>query len=166
MATGGRRDPRLCKEMNGGAGSPPPVISPCSGKASQFLPGKLCAIPQKSGLNKWGSSMPCSALGCAVLIRTYFQAGSNQFLRGWAEQNRFRQTLGATLSLIRLSAAVAGARRGALRGCGRHLLGRPERGVMNAPRLLVLPESLITANWEGQFKQAQRSRCAGSVTWV
>lgn len=54
VVTGGRRDPRLTREMDGGAGFPQLVISPCSGKAERFLPGKLCAIPQKSGLNKWG----------------------------------------------------------------------------------------------------------------
>lgn len=32
--------------------------------------------------------------------------------------------------------------------------------------LLILTESLISANWEGQFKQAQRSGCHTSVTWV
>lgn len=54
VVTGGRRDPRLTREMDGGAGFPQLIISPCSGKAERFLPGKLCAIPQKSGLNKWG----------------------------------------------------------------------------------------------------------------
>lgn len=41
----------------GGIAFPPLVISPRSGKAQQFRPGKLCAIPQKKWINKWGSSM-------------------------------------------------------------------------------------------------------------
>lgn len=32
--------------------------------------------------------------------------------------------------------------------------------------LLILTEWLISANWEGQFKQAQKSGCHTSVTWV
>lgn len=44
--------------------------------------------------------------------------------------------------------------------------GRGLPGLMNALCLLIFTESLITANWEGQFKQAQRSSCRGSVTWV
>lgn len=37
---------------------------------------------------------------------------------------------------------------------------------MNALCLLIFTESLITANWEGQFKQAQRSSCAERAVGV
>ena len=39
-------------------------------------------------------------------------------------------------------------------------------GQLDTLCLLILIESLISANWEGQFKQAQRSGCHTSVTWV
>lgn len=39
-------------------------------------------------------------------------------------------------------------------------------GWLGTPCLLILTEWLISANWEGQFKQAQRSGCHTSVTWV
>lgn len=47
-------------------------------------------------------------------------------------------------------------------GGGRFEVGRE---LMNALCLLIFTESLITTNWEGQFKQAQRSSCHTSVTW-
>lgn len=48
------------------------------------------------------------------------------------------------------------------RGRGRFEVGRE---LMNALCLLIFTESLITTNWEGQFKEAQRSSCHMSVTW-
>lgn len=44
----------LSWEMDAGTAFPQLVISPGAGKAEPFLPSKLCAIPQKSGWNKWG----------------------------------------------------------------------------------------------------------------
>lgn len=102
------------------------------------------------------------ALSFSLLIWTYFQAGSNQFL---GRIKLFRANSSSDSSLICLLPAlgILGSRAlGISRRCQEGGWGPP--GLMNALCLLIFTESLITANWEGQFKQAQRSSCRGSVT--
>lgn len=65
------------------------------------------------------------------------------------------------LSLICLLAVRFGARHGARLLGALEPAGSPGAArLMNALCLLIFTQSLITANWEGQFKQAQRSSCA------